>query len=68
MSLTDKTDALLDDKDYILAEGAAWLEVAGFAIRIHTTDRGVWVAIYKNKEEMNDCLAETYALFKEQDE
>lgn len=37
--------ALIDD-DYILTEGAAWLDVKGFSVRIHSTDEGVVVDIY----------------------
>lgn len=37
--------ALIDD-DYTLVEGAAWLDVKGFWIRIHSTDEGVVVDIY----------------------
>lgn len=43
----------LKDGDYVLSEGTGWFEVKGFAIRIHSTDEGVAVDIYNNKE-MND--------------
>jgi hypothetical protein len=36
----------LTDQDYVLTEGAAWLNVGLFAIRIHTTDEGVTVDIF----------------------
>ena len=58
----------LIDADYILAHGAAWLEVDSFAIRIRRTDEGVSVAIYKNGDEINDSIAETHAYFTELDE
>lgn len=51
----------LDDQDYILTDGGAWLEVKGFAIRIHSTDEGVVVDIYKNGKEMEEAIASTYA-------
>lgn len=52
------------DDDYVLEEGAAWLEVKGFAIRIHSTDEGVVVDIFKKDEGIEDLgepLATTYA-------
>ena len=56
------TDQLsLIDSDYVLAEGAAWFSVKDFSIRIHSTDEGVVVDIYKACEEMNEPIASTYA-------
>ena len=59
-------DKHLKDDDYVLEEGAAWLEVKGFAVRIHTTDEGVVVDIFNskllNEGLMDDALmASTYA-------
>ena len=54
-------DTQLVDGDYVLAEGAAWFTVKGFSIRIHSTDEGVVVDVYKAMEEMNDPVASTYA-------
>lgn len=55
----------LNDDDYKLAEGAAWIEVKGFAIRIHATDEGVVADIFSDRELRLDpfCepLASTYA-------
>jgi hypothetical protein len=55
----------LKDNDYTLSEGAAWLEVKNFAIRIHSTDEGVSVDIYRNGDEMADALATAYAFDNE---
>jgi hypothetical protein len=54
-----KTNQLTDD-DYKLTDGAAWIEVKNFAIRIHSTDEGVIVDIFKN-EEYAEAIASTYA-------
>lgn len=52
----------LSDDDYVLAEGAAWLETGKFAIRIHTTDEGVVVDIYPNgTEKVEAAVASCYA-------
>jgi hypothetical protein len=51
----------IPDGDYVLEEGGAWLEVKGFAIRIHATDEGVAVDIYPNKAEHHDAIASCYA-------
>ena len=53
------------DGDYVLADGAAWLEVKNFAIRVCSTDEGVVVDVYKNGDEMNDAIASTYAFDQE---
>ena len=55
----------LTDNDYTLSEGAAWIEVKNFAIRIHSTDEGVSVDIYRNGDEMADALATAYAFDNE---
>ena len=55
----------IQDSDYILAEGAAWLEVKNFAIRVLATDEGVSVDIYKNGDEMTEALASAYAFDNE---
>jgi len=53
----------LKDDDYTLVEGAAWFTVKKFAIRIHATDEGVVVDIFKDPLEdgFDDPLASTYA-------
>jgi hypothetical protein len=53
-------DTPLIDSDYKLTEGAAWFTVKNFAIRIHSTDEGVIVDIFKNGD-YNDTIATTYA-------
>ena len=50
----------LKDDDYVLTEGAGWFTVKGFAIRIHSTDEGVIVDIFKDGE-YTDTIATTYA-------
>ena len=46
----------LIDGDYVLTDGAAWLEVQGFAVRIRTTPAGLIVDVYKSGEEMEGAL------------
>lgn len=58
----------LEDGDYILTDGQAWFTVKGFAVRIHSTDEGVAVDIYKDGDEMSDSIASTYAFDNELDE
>ena len=55
----------IKDSDYILSDGAAWLEVKNFAIRIFATDGGVFVHIYRNGDEMADAIASAYAFDNE---
>lgn len=46
------------DDDYILSDGSAWLETAGYAIRIFTSDNGaVFVDVCKSGDEMGETLA-----------
>lgn len=63
--MTTETNILLADGDYTLSEGAAWLEVKNFAIRIFATDEGVNVDIYRNGDEMADAIASAYAFDNE---
>lgn len=52
----------LPDEDYILTDGSGWFEVDGlFSVRIHGTDEGVAVDIYKNGEELGGAIASAYA-------
>jgi hypothetical protein len=46
----------LTDQDYVLSEGAAWVEVQGFAVRIRATPAGLIVDVYKAGEEMEGAL------------
>jgi len=59
-NLTINPDTPLTDSDYILTEGAAWFEVKGFSIRIHSTDEGVVVDVFKTGE-YTEAIASTYA-------
>jgi hypothetical protein len=47
----------LIDQDYILTEGAAWVEVQGFAVRIRANSSGLAVDVYRSGEEGEDTLA-----------
>jgi hypothetical protein len=52
----------LPDDDYNLTDGSGWFEVDGlFSVRIHRTDEGVAVDIYKNGEELDGSIASAYA-------
>lgn len=59
----------IDDGDYELTDGCAWLSAKGFAIRIHTTDEGIVVDIYKEISDPNkdydEPIASTYAFYNE---
>ena len=39
------------DKDYILKDKRAWLEVEGFSIRIAKINSGLTIKVFKNGEE-----------------
>ena len=61
----------LKDKDYVLTEGAAWIEIGRYAIRIRQTTKkdGVSVAVYQNGKEGNNPVAECYVFdFELEDE
>lgn len=51
----------ITDGDYALTDGAAWLEVKNFSIRVCATDEGVSVDIYRNGDETEGAVASTYA-------
>lgn len=55
----------LNDSDYKLTDGGAWIEVGPFAIRIAKTDEGVAVDVYKNQDEMSDPIVSCWALDSE---
>ena len=61
-------DKPIDDGDYELTDGRAWLSAKGFSIRIHTTDEGIVVDIYKKGKEDEDAIASTYAFDNELDD
>ena len=52
----------LDDQDYILTDGGAWLEVKDFAIRILSTKQGLTIDVYRNGRELEDPI-ESIVLF-----
>lgn len=58
----------LPDKNYTLTEGAAWIEVAGFAIRIAKTDEGVVVDVYADGLEDGGSITSCYAFDSEIEE
>ena len=39
------------DKDYILKDDRAWLEVDGFSIRVAKINAGLTIKVFKNGEE-----------------
>ena len=51
----------LQDADYTLTEGAAWLTVKKFSIRVISTEEGIMVDVYKLGAEMHSPIASTYA-------
>ena len=55
----------ISDGDYILADGAAWLETGGFAIRISTTPDGIMAEIYESGKEYNSAISGAYAFNSE---
>jgi hypothetical protein len=59
------TGLSLTDGDYTLTDGAAWLTVKKFSIRINATDEGVVVDIYPLGDECSESLASCYAFDSE---
>ena len=57
----------IGDGDYELTDGKAWLSAKGFSIRIHTTDEGIVVDIYKEGNEDAASIANEYILDSELD-
>jgi len=51
----------LEDGDYELVDGAAWLAVRGFAVRIFSRENGIDVHIYKNGAEDEGPISSTFA-------
>ena len=58
MILTRK-DFILD-KDYILKDNKAWLEVDDFSIRIARINAGLSIKVFKNGEENINALDELF--------
>ena len=52
-------DTILD-KDYILKDKRAWLEVDGFSIRVAKIDSGLTIKVFKNGEECATPLDELF--------
>jgi len=50
-ALGDEVVRELTDGDYVLTEGAAWVEVQGFAVRLRATPEGLKIDVYKNGHE-----------------
>lgn len=50
----------LPDGDYILTEGAAWVEVQGFAVRIRATAEGLSVEVYPSGQEAGGELGSLF--------
>ena len=57
----------LIDSDYELEEGAVWIAAKGFSVRIHETDEGIAVDIYKLGEEDMGAITSAYAFDSELD-
>jgi len=58
----------LSDGDYTLLDGAAWLKVGGFAVRIKKDDEGVIVDVYKDGREDEESIVSCYAFDSELEE
>lgn len=64
-SLHTTTPQRLRYNNHILTEGGGWFEIKGFSIRIHDTDEGVSVDIYKSGSETEASIASCYAFDSE---
>lgn len=55
----------LPDHDYKLTQNAAWVELAGYAVRIYKTDEGIIVDVFDNEAfkqgDIDAVVASTYA-------
>ena len=56
-----------DSEDYVLQEGRdnVWVTVSNISVNITRREDGVSVALYPLHQEMNDCIAETWATWGE---
>lgn len=52
----------LPDGDYVLVEGSAWFTVKNASVRIHATDEGVCVDIFRLDDEMSEAVGSTWVL------
>ena len=59
MGNSEMKDFILD-KDYILKDKRAWLEVDGFSIRVAKIDSGLTVKVFKNGEECTTPIDELF--------
>jgi hypothetical protein len=50
----------LSDGDYVLTEGAAWVEVQGFAVRVRTTSEGLVLDVYQSGQEASGPIDSLY--------
>ena len=48
------------DKDYILKDKRAWLEVDGFSIRVAKINSGLTIKVFKNGEECATPIDELF--------
>jgi hypothetical protein len=59
MGISEMKDFILD-KDYILKDKRAWLEVDGFSIRVAKIDSGLTIKVFKNGEECTTPIDEMF--------
>jgi len=55
------------DKDYILKDKRAWLEVDGFSIRVAKINSGLTIKVFKNGEECATPIDELFVELVEED-
>ena len=48
------------DKDYILKDDRAWLEVDGFSIRVAKINSGLTIKVFKNGKECTTPIDELF--------
>jgi hypothetical protein len=53
------------DTDYVLVGNSCWIAVKNLSVYIRKCDDGVSIAVYPRGSEMNDSIAETWALYTE---
>jgi len=59
MGNSEMKDFILD-KDYILKDKRAWLEVDGFSIRVAKINSGLTIKVFKNGEECTTPIDEMF--------
>lgn len=55
---------ILPDGDYV-ADNGVWLSCQGAAIRIVPGAEGISISVYRDGEEMEDSVVETWVTFQE---